>query len=770
MKNKIKKVLSILIVILSVLSVSYFVNAEEGLQLNEQKSSSDMTHSFSNEISENIQLVEGELFESASLVVEGELFESAPPVMKDENIDEIKSNTNTAFVEIVKEYCNNKNAGFGEVEFSSNLDTDVIFQVFGKELSGAKASYTFHSGKYQLPAGEYKWSALPSKTFTTYRPSKTFTTYRPSEGSFSIKIKCVNSESANSQTLSSELNKKLEKNATTTSDNNKDDQDNTNDNNNKNNKNGLSTDDLQKSLSIVLPTPAVLRSVLQETYLLFLETQDANLVEWYITRDPGNTQEYLGAAVFNQGSGRWEYSWDTTQVPNGAYILIPHIKSKLDKKYKHTPSYVTVNNEKQKGDKIEKILTSVVIKKIKEELPQIININQQHKEQEEHIKKEIIEIVTPYYQETEKKILEKQGREEKENAEEVKEKTNKAVDENIQEKIQPHNIQLEKEQEKSKKEMERLIEIESNKLLDGVLRNDEAQKNRTKEKILTAVIDSVEQIDKIAEEAGIVIKNSNKKELIQKMREATQIQTNKLEKIMEKKKEVLVLNERATEDIFNDSDKDEVSNYDEVNIYNTDPTNADSDGDGYIDGAEILGGFDPTQSAVEAAIEYEEPTNAGYEDEETFSVQSVVVVETEIDEAGIEKVKKLLIQGIAPANSFVTLYIYSIPIIVTVKTDENGNWSYELDKELEDGSHKIYVALTDNSGKIFAKSKALPFIKKALAISVGDIATTDNVVEDVSIFDKRYLYIAGLIIVALIGWILIFTGSKRAKLEDDIMS
>jgi hypothetical protein len=69
-------------------------------------------------------------------------------------------------------------------------------------------------------------------------------------------------------------------------------------------------------------------------------------------------------------------------------------------------------------------------------------------------------------------------------------------------------------------------------------------------------------------------------------------------------------------------------------------------------------------------------------------------------------------------NSFVTIYIYSsLPIVVIAKTDENGNWSYLLDKPLEDGEHQVYVAVTDNKGEISYKSEPKYFIKQAQAIT-----------------------------------------------------
>ncbi len=62
-----------------------------------------------------------------------------------------------------------------------------------------------------------------------------------------------------------------------------------------------------------------------------------------------------------------------------------------------------------------------------------------------------------------------------------------------------------------------------------------------------------------------------------------------------------------------------------------------------------------------------------------------------------------------------TLFIFSTPIVVTVKTDLSGSWHYSLDTELPDGNHMLYVASVDASGKILAKSPAVPFTKTAEA-------------------------------------------------------
>ena len=74
----------------------------------------------------------------------------------------------------------------------------------------------------------------------------------------------------------------------------------------------------------------------------------------------------------------------------------------------------------------------------------------------------------------------------------------------------------------------------------------------------------------------------------------------------------------------------------------------------------------------------------------------------------------------------VALYIYSdLPLVITTKTDEYGNWKYELDQSLIEGEHEVYVAINDDTGKVIEKSKPLNFfVKEASAVSVKDFVST----------------------------------------------
>jgi hypothetical protein len=233
-----------------------------------------------------------------------------------------------------------------------------------------------------------------------------------------------------------------------------------------------------------------------------------------------------------------------------------------------------------------------------------------------------------------------------------------------------------------------------------------------------------------------------------------------------------LLTERVGARIFLDSDSDGISDYDEINIYHTNPELADTDGDGFPDGQEILnhtnpnGKTAPTLTTVVSAsstlptnftvrhapeaVTLEDPLLTGIEHKELLKVTTVVVSEVGTNKVGSSTAKKLTISGTALPNSFVTLYIFSTPIIVTVKTDSSGAWVYTLDKELPDGTHQVISAITNDGGHILAKSAPLPFVKVAAAVSIGSDSLLPNQ-ESPGFFSGTSLYAFIAIFIGLIG-------------------
>lgn len=172
--------------------------------------------------------------------------------------------------------------------------------------------------------------------------------------------------------------------------------------------------------------------------------------------------------------------------------------------------------------------------------------------------------------------------------------------------------------------------------------------------------------------------------------------------------------------VFVDSDSDGLSDAEEVRL-GTDPDVSDTDGDGFRDSEEIRGGFDPLKYSPgdkRDRISYEspkslrtDPVELARREDERYSVRSVQAIE-------VDAKARPVFSGVGLPNSYLTLFIYSDPIIVTVLTDDEGNWSYALDRDLEAGDHEAYVAVTDSMGRITAQSKALPFTKTAEALTM----------------------------------------------------
>jgi hypothetical protein len=188
------------------------------------------------------------------------------------------------------------------------------------------------------------------------------------------------------------------------------------------------------------------------------------------------------------------------------------------------------------------------------------------------------------------------------------------------------------------------------------------------------------------------------------------------------------LADRSGTRAFTDTDHDGITDYDEVNLYGTDPKKDDSNNNGIHDGAEIIAHTNPLSVvssttlmtiAFSKTIAFEDPKTHGKTASTTLIVSTIISGATTTDANGVGHISSMTLSGRAPANSFVTLYIYSEPIVVTLKANESGSWTYTLNKELPDGTHQVFSAITDTGGRVLAKSDPLPFVQTASAITVG---------------------------------------------------
>lgn len=213
-----------------------------------------------------------------------------------------------------------------------------------------------------------------------------------------------------------------------------------------------------------------------------------------------------------------------------------------------------------------------------------------------------------------------------------------------------------------------------------------------------------------------------------------------------------------------DPDNDGLNNNEEYR-FGTNPKDSDTDNDGYLDGDEILRKTDPLMAPSDEKSDkmvFESPIEKGKTKKELLKITNVEMVKIEESKIGIKIIGKSL------PSTFITLYVYSDPIILTIKTDSEGNWSYILSEPLADGKHQTYIALTDNTGKITAKSEPVWFIKTAEAATM--IIPNKEISPTKSWFMGNYLIyiILGItgIILTLLSLGLIINSIKKQKEED----
>ncbi len=291
--------------------------------------------------------------------------------------------------------------------------------------------------------------------------------------------------------------------------------------------------------------------------------------------------------------------------------------------------------------------------------------------------------------------------------------------------------------------------------------------------VLQSSIDEIELL--IQNETGVSV------DLSTGSREITNIIEQGNARIVEEREK---LKTRDGLNLYKDTDSDGVSDYDESNIYFTDPWNAHTSGSSLTDGERILLGFDPlTDDAV--LIPVESPRDVAESTDNLFEVTAITLerVLADNDEFATSTpdsdmatssdsvddfisttthTEVLSFSGKGLPNSFVTLYIFSTPIVVTVKADNEGVWHYSLDVALENGEHELYVASVNSAGRIIAKSPAVPFVKTAEAVEFAPLLRPEIVPTDPLSIIKQNLLAVGVLLLVLFGFVVVlFMGMYR---------
>ena len=462
-----------------------------------------------------------------------------------------------------------------------------------------------------------------------------------------------------------------------------------------------------------------LGSVLKDTAHVGVRVLGALSVELYVRPTNSLISHYIGRAN-RVSDSEWKFQWETISTPNGSYGLYTVVTNTFGK-YESSKMSISIQNpisitpqETITVNQIQTIINATeqnAIETLNRTTDTAIqNIGSELKNLFNSVKPDISSKNIPI--------------------------ANSAIDtSNAQTKIDLERLRREQEirREKIRNEIRQNVERTGSAIIINVPERIRAEAERKKHEVI--------------ERAERVVIEYEKKIAVEQKQKRDQL----------------------SEYIFRDSDKDGVSDYDEVMVYRSNPLVADSDGDGFNDGLEIRVGSNSLDPTAEDKIVHEEPKEKGVVDTKNFKIESIAIVETEKTLEGKELIKKIEIKGTALPNSFVTLYIYSsTPIIVTVKTNSEGVWTYQLDKELSDGTHEVYIATTDTTGKIAAKSEPLPFIKTASAIVIGAdlneaVAKLRKEEAAPSFFKPTSVFFALSVIILMIGIAMMIIGYSSGK-------
>lgn len=322
------------------------------------------------------------------------------------------------------------------------------------------------------------------------------------------------------------------------------------------------------------------------------------------------------------------------------------------------------------------------------------------------------------------------------------------VKDTVKQDIDDSIVEIRKTTEKPAYELQRSIDVERTELFENITRTVDAinpiETGKIKE-VEIQVNNSLQKIQtNLEKESGTIVDFDRSKRDVKNS-------FIRFEEVLTQKKQIIESREGSL--VFQDSDEDGLSDYDELYIYRTDPNNARTREGEKNDGEKILLGLNPL-SDVEEQINYQDPR----EDKESFVSSSYKVDKVQLVK---EEKEKLVFEGVALPNTFVTLYIYSTPIVVNVKTDDSGTWTYELEQELENGEHQIYVATVDNTGKIVARSNPILFTKTADAASVGIAGGLQSSVTTENFLKDNFILITLALLISIVILSMMFVGNHR---------
>jgi hypothetical protein len=156
---------------------------------------------------------------------------------------------------------------------------------------------------------------------------------------------------------------------------------------------------------------------------------------------------------------------------------------------------------------------------------------------------------------------------------------------------------------------------------------------------------------------------------------------------------------------------------------------------------------DDAGKVEEVIIEEEIPISISAFDPDIFLKGGDVSIK-EITNLEKDGTTALYFSGKAKPNTLVTLYIFSNPVIVAVKSDAAGNWSYEREKSLDSGKHTAFATIYDEG--VTRRSSVTEFY---IAKSSG---TGRSLILEKTTFQRFYPYALALGTAIIVAVLVVF--------------
>ncbi len=225
-----------------------------------------------------------------------------------------------------------------------------------------------------------------------------------------------------------------------------------------------------------------------------------------------------------------------------------------------------------------------------------------------------------------------------------------------------------------------------------------------------------------------------------------------------------------------DGDGDGLSKEDEKRL-KTRSTSMDTDGDGFIDGLEVVRGYDPTVPSPGDKVVYGQVSEEAVLGGKNFYKVTGIRVSSEAGNSGFKDV--LIITGMAPANTLVMLFVSSGEREVwVVRADGSGRFQYTSFDTLDIGSHEVQAVATDAAGKVLMASKIVEFTRTLDGVDIikgGEPVSTGKasveVGESTSIMSLGVvIFIVGIVlaivlIIAVVWYVIRWWGARKIKGE-----